>query len=51
MKLEKAINALMTLGIIISGVCTILIQLRDNPILRNSKINDYKSGSGKKEMI
>lgn len=52
--LDKTIKFMMTAGIIISGVCSMLIQLRDNPALC-SKANDYERGSDtvkkKSEMI
>jgi len=53
---DKAIRICLALGTIISGVCTILIQLRDNTYLdekhiETNKTNDYVSNLGKKDEI
>lgn len=44
MNYDKAIKVMMAVSTVVSGICAILIQLRDG----DSKINDYHCGGEKK---
>lgn len=46
MNYDKAIKVMMAVSTVVSGICAILIQLRDGG--NELKINDYQCGGKKK---
>lgn len=49
MNYDKAIKVMMAVSTVVSGICAILIQLRDGD--SNVKINDYHCGGNKTDGI